>query len=206
MDLAKIGKFIQERRKAKNLTQVQLAQKINVSEKTVSKWECGNGFPDTSLMLPLCDALDITANELLSGKMLASDREYKEQAESNLIKLKQSQEKNAKFLFTLEWVIGILSVFILITLVLVASLVKMPNALRVVLCVAGFIIGMIGIHFCLIIEKDAGYYECGNCHHKYIPTYRAILFAMHMGRTRYLKCPKCNKKSWNKKTIRDAIK
>ena len=51
------------------------------------------------------------------------------------------------------------------------------------------------------IEQIAGYYECGKCHHKYIPTYKNINLAPHMGRTRYMRCPKCNKKSWNKKII-----
>ena len=102
MDLVKIGKFIQECRKAKNLTQVQLALKIGVSEKTISKWECGNGFPDATLMLPLSKELGITTNELLSGKILSSDKEYKNLAETNLINLKQTQEKTSKFLLTLE--------------------------------------------------------------------------------------------------------
>ena len=68
MDLKVIGEFIKQQRKAKGLTQVELAEKLLVSEKTISKWECGNGFPDTSLILPLCKELDISANELLSGK------------------------------------------------------------------------------------------------------------------------------------------
>lgn len=200
MDLSKIGEFIQQQRKSKKLTQVGLAQKIGVSEKTISKWECGKGFPDTTLMLPLCKALDITANELLSGKKLSSDKEYKEQAESNLINLKHVQEKNAKFLLTLEWIIGVFSVVILMTFVFVASFVNMSNYLRIFLCIIGFMIAMVGIHFCLIIEKDAGFYKCELCNHKYIPTYKQIFCSMHIGRTRYMKCPKCNKKSWNKKT------
>ena len=201
MDLAKIGKFIQECRKAKKLTQVELAQILCVSEKTISKWECGYGFPDTTLMLPLCEALDITANELLSGKFLPSEKEYKEIAEKNLITLKCEQQKNAKFLLTLEWIIGFLSVFILLTFVIIASYVELPNVWRIVLCVSGLIIAIPGIHFCLIIEKDAGFYECGHCHHKYVPTYKNIIWSMHVGRTRFMKCPKCGKKTWNKKTI-----
>jgi len=201
MDQVKIGKFIQECRKAKNLTQVQLAQKIGVSEKTISKWECGNGFPDATLMLPLSKELGITTNELLSGKILSSDKEYKNLAETNLINLKQTQEKTSKFLLTLEWIIGIFSIIILLSFTFVASFVSMPDAWRIVLCVLGFVITFIGIHFCLIIEKDAGFYECACCQHKYIPTYKQILLSAHMGRTRHMKCPKCGKKSWNKKTI-----
>ena len=201
MDLVKIGKFIQERRKSKKLTQVQLALKIGVREKTISKWECGNGFPDATLMLPLCKALGITANELLSGKLLPTESEYKEQAESNLIKLKQQQEKFSKFLLTLEWVISTFSIIILLTFTGIASFVNMSELLRVLLCIIGIIIIIPGLHFCLLIEKDAGYYECKRCNYKYIPEYKQVLCAMHIGRTRYMKCPKCHKKSWNKKSI-----
>ena len=201
MDLAKIGKFIHDQRKAKNLTQVQLAQQIGVSEKTISKWECGKGFPDATLMLPLCKALNITANELLSGKTLASDKEYKAQAETNLINLKQAQEKNSKFLLSLEWVIGVLSVIVLLTFTFMASFINMQTVWRIVLCIVGTTISFVGIHFCLIIEKDAGYYQCAHCKNKYVPTYKSVLWSMHIGRTRYMKCPKCNKYSWNKKTI-----
>ncbi|MBO4726634.1 MAG: helix-turn-helix transcriptional regulator, partial [Clostridia bacterium] len=91
MDLAITGKFIKEQRKSQGLTQGELAAKLMVSEKTVSKWECGNGFPDTTLMLPLCKELKISANELLSAKKLSVE-EYKPQAEQNLVVLQQKAE------------------------------------------------------------------------------------------------------------------
>lgn len=203
MDLAKTGKFIQERRKAKNLTQVQLAQKISVSEKTISKWECGNGFPDTTLMLPLCKALDITANELLSGKLLPTENEYREIAEQNLLTLKSQQEKSTKHLLTLEYVVGYMSSFSFLVLIFIASLCELWVGWRIGLILLGIVNFVVGIHCCLKIEKEAGFYECGHCHHKYIPTYKSILWSMHYGRTRYMRCPKCNKKSWNKKIIID---
>lgn len=84
MDLVKIGRFIGERRKLKGYSQVELAQRLNISNKTVSKWERGNGFPDVSLLIPLCEELDITVNELLTGEMI-SESEYQERAEDNLI-------------------------------------------------------------------------------------------------------------------------
>lgn len=203
MDLAKTGKFIQERRKAKNLTQVQLAQKISVSEKTISKWECGNGFPDTTLMLPLCKALDITANELLSGKLLPTENEYKEIAEQNLLTLKSQQEKSTKHLLTIEYVVGYMSSISFIVLVFVASLCNLAMGWRIGLILLGVVNFIVGVHFCLKIEKEAGFYECGHCHYKYIPSYKSVLWSMHYGRTRYMKCPKCNKRTWNKKTIID---
>lgn len=201
MDLKIIGEFIKQQRKAKGLTQVELAEKLLVSEKTISKWECGNGFPDTSLILPLCKELDISANELLSGKKLTSE-EYQIQAENNLLTLKSQQEQSHKFLLTLESVLGYMSSITFIILIFVASFVNLPTWVRIILIVIGFIHIVIGIHFCLTIEKDAGYYECQHCHNKYIPTYKQVMFSMHHGRTRYMKCPKCQKKSWQKKVIK----
>ena len=200
MDLSKTGKFIAERRKLKGLTQVKLAQILNVSEKTVSKWECGNGFPDTSLILPLCNALNISANELLSGKVL-SNEEYKENAEQNLITLKSTQEKSTKHLLALELVIGYMSTISFFIMIFTASYFVSNIACRIVLICVGIINVIIGILFAIKIEKEAGFYECGCCHYKYIPSYKSVLWSMHYGRTRYMRCPKCGKKSWNKKTI-----
>lgn len=201
MDLQIIGRFIKEQRKIRGMTQAELAEKICVSEKTISKWECGNGFPDTSLMLPLCKELGITANELLSGKKLMGD-EYMRQAENNLVTLKTQQEQSHKLLLTIEYILGYMSSLTLIILVFVASYINMPTWLRIFLIVFGLIHTIFGIHFCIVIEKDAGFYECQHCHNKYIPTYKQVLFSMHYGRTRYMKCPKCHKKSWQKKVIK----
>ena len=200
MNLIETGQFIKNRRKEIGLTQQQLAEKLEVSEKTISKWECGNGFPDTSLVLPLCEVLKITANELLSAKVLGKD-DYKQQAEQNLIELNQLHERNTKFLLTLEIVLGVISTSTLFTLVLMAGLFNLPTYARVLMIVGGFIVFLVGIHFCLLIEKDAGYYECKHCHHKHVPSYKQVCLAMHMGRTRYMRCPNCNKKSWQKKVI-----
>ncbi len=90
MDQEKSGRFIAEKRKAKNLTQQELADLLGISNKTVSRWECGYGMPEVGLMLPLCDALDISVNELLSGENL--DNAYKEKAEENLIGLIKENE------------------------------------------------------------------------------------------------------------------
>ena len=71
MDQICIGKFIAEERKKKGYTQRHLSEKLGISDKTVSKWERGNGFPEVSLLLPLCEELDISVNELLSGKRVS---------------------------------------------------------------------------------------------------------------------------------------
>ena len=201
MDLAKIGKFIQDLRKAKKLTQVELALKIGVSEKTISKWECGKGFPDTTLMLPLCKELGITANELLSGKLLPNEKEYKAASEENLVLLKSQQEKSSKHLLTIEYVLGYFVIALSLLLIMIAAYFELSLGWRIALIVLGFVHIGVGVHFCLKIEQTVGYYECAKCHNKYVPTYKSVLWAMHVGRTRYMKCPKCGKHSWNKKTI-----
>ena len=201
MDLSKIGKFIQQQRKAKNLTQVELAQKINVSEKTISKWECGNGFPDTSLMLPLCEVLEISANELLCGKLIKTEKEYKQSAEQNLISLKAQQEKNTKHLLTVEYLIIWLSMVILLACTIIPAYIEMPLIWKIFIIVFGFLNMIVSIAFSIVIETKAGFYECSHYHHKYVPSYKQVLWSMHVGRTRYITCPKCNKKNWSKKTI-----
>ena len=68
MDQAKIGRFIAERRKAQSLTQRQLAEALGVSDRTVSKWECGGGLPELANILPLCEQLGVTADALLRAE------------------------------------------------------------------------------------------------------------------------------------------
>ena len=202
MDLAKTGKFIQEQRKAKKLTQAELAKQIAVSEKTISKWECGNGFPDSSLILPLCDALDITANELLSSKRL-SNEEYKSKAEETIIELAKQNTHKDKLLLATEWVVGGFSVAILLIATILASYLNIAEVWRVLIVVGGMLLCFVGVGFAIVIEKDAGYYECKHCKHKHIPTFKQMIWSMHAGRTRYIKCPKCHKHSWQKKKVDD---
>ena len=127
---------------------------------------------------------------------------YNEKAEENLLEMKKLKEESDKRLLTMEIVIGVLSCLMLFVLIFVASLVEIADWLRILLITIGFFSFIIAMFFALKIEQTAGYYECAKCHHKYIPTYSSVLWAMHMGRTRYMKCPKCNKRSWQKKVIR----
>jgi len=200
MNQIKIGKFIAECRKKNNLTQMQLAEKLNITDRAISKWENGKGMPDSSIMLDLCNELKISVNELLSGEMIDMNN-YNEIAEKNLLEMKKQKEESDKRLLTMEIVIGMLSSITLFTLVFVASFAEMADWIRILLIIIGFIPFVIGMLFALKIEQVAGYYECKKCHHKYVPTYPSVLWAMHVNRTRYMKCPKCNQRSWNKKVI-----
>lgn len=200
MDQVKIGKFIASCRKNKNLTQMQLAEKLNITDRAVSKWENGKSMPDSSVMLGLCNILGITVNDLLSGEVVTMDN-YNKELENRLIEMVKQKEESDRRLLTLEWVIGILSVVVLLIPICIASYLPMDEWQRIAVVFSGFILAIIGLIFSMKIEQVAGYYKCKKCGHCYVPTFKAINLSMHMGRTRYMKCPKCNKKSWQKKVI-----
>lgn len=200
MDQTRIGMFIAECRKKRNLTQMQLAEMLNITDRAVSKWENGRSMPDSSLMLPLCQILGISVNDLLHGEVIEME-DYKKKTEELLLEAAKQKEEADKKLLLLEWVIGILSVIILLGFCIVAAYAPMETWLRIVLAVSGFVLGLIGIGFALRIEQTAGYYECARCHEKHVPSYTSVFFAMHMGRTRYMKCPHCGKRSWQKKRV-----
>ena len=200
MDQIKIGKFIADCRKNKNLTQAALAEKLGITDRAVSKWERGLAMPDSSIMLELCGILGITVNELLCGEMIDMNN-YNEKVENNLIEMIRQKEESDKRLLTMEIVIGVLASIVFFALLFIASFVDIEDWLRITLIITGFIPFVIMIPFAIRIEQKVGYYECQKCHHKYIPTYSSVLWAMHINRTRYMKCPKCNQRSWQKKVI-----
>ncbi len=200
MNQVKIGKFIAECRKKCGLTQVQLAEKLNITDRAVSKWENGKSLPDSSIMLDLCELLNISVNDLLSGEVVTVNN-YDENLEKNLIKMVKEKEKADERLLSIEIVMGIVGVILCLALIFVACYVPMVSWLKIVLGSTGFVFLFV-IAFCLLkIEQVAGYYECEHCRHKYVPTYNSVLWAMHINRTRYMKCPECHKWSWQKKVI-----
>lgn len=200
MDLIKIGKFISLCRKDKNLTQGQLAEKLNISDRAISKWERGICLPDASIMISLCEILGINVNELLSGEMIDNNN-YNKKAEERLVEMTKKEQEQNKKLMMYEMVIGFMSSITFIVLDFISSFVVDDTLARVLIFVLGFIILVVGCSFALKIETETGYYQCNKCHHKYVPRYKQVYFAMHFGTTRYLKCPKCNKRSWNKKVL-----
>ena len=200
MDQLKIGKFIAECRKKENLTQMQLAEKLNITDRAVSKWETGKAMPDSSIMFELCDALKITVNDLLSGEVVTMDN-YNKELENNLLDMIKQKEQADKRLLSVEVFIGITATIVLFTLIFVAAFIQMETWLKISLVVFGFILFLAGCFYALRIEQVAGYYECKHCKHRYVPTYKAVNMAMHMGRTRYMRCPKCGTRSWQKKMV-----
>lgn len=201
MDQEKIGKFISVKRKEKGITQSELAELLGISDRAISKWENGNCLPDASNMQELCKILNITINDLFSGEVVDMEDNVK-RLEENLLEMTKLKEQRDKELLLLEIFIGVFVSIILCASILIVSYIEMENWLKIIIVLSAAIPFTIGVLYALRIEQIAGYYECSNCHHKYIPSYKTILFAMHINRTRRMKCPHCNKKTWHKKKIK----
>lgn len=200
MDQGKIGRFIAERRKIKGLTQRELAERLLVTDRAVSKWETGRAMPDSSIILDLCKILSISVNDLFCGEVVTMEN-YDKELEKNLLEMKKQKEDADRRLLHIEIVVGIISLAFLLALDIFAAYLPIEDWQRIVLVVIGFIPILVAIPFMLRIEQVAGYYECRACGHKYVPTYKAVNLAPHMGRTRKMRCPKCGKKSWQKKVL-----
>ncbi len=194
MDLKKIGTFIASIRKEKGYTQKQLAEKLNLSEKTISKWERGAGFPDVSSMLPLCRELCIDLNELLTGERISS-ASYKEHAEENLIYLMAKTTPKQKYIITtISSILCVLSVLF----IMVISAYHAPQWMCILLVLPSIIVLFSVISLILVIAVDTEIYECEHCKRRFIPKMLEYVMAPHTIRRRYLKCPECKKHAWNK--------
>ncbi len=201
MDQLKIGKFIAECRKQKHLTQVQLSEKLGITDKAVSKWERGIAMPDTSIMLELCDILGISVNELLSGEEINMENDNQKN-EQLLLDMAKELEKKNKTIWNAMWAIMAVSIIGLIG-GLAAIAFFMPEGPGMLVAILALcVVFLIPCFYALKLEVSVGAYKCKNCGYEIVPTYTQALNAMHRGTTRYLKCPKCNKRTWCKKVFK----
>ncbi len=191
MDQIRIGKFIAASRKTKNLTQRQLAETLSISDKTISKWECGKGLPEVSLMLPLCAALDITVNDLLSGEKVSS-MDYQKKAEVNMINLMKENEENRKRM-ALSIITGGITIIAVCALIVIASFLDLPAIARIVLLVFSVAVGIAGIAAAIMLDMEAGYFECPHCKDLFVPNLNDYVKGYHTFTKRRLTCPKCGK-------------
>ncbi len=201
MDQIKIGKFIAMCRKEQALTQLQLAEKLGITDKAISKWERGIAMPDTSIMLTLCDILKINVNELLSGEKISMENTNQKNEQLMLDMAKEVAQKN-KTIWSAMWIIMAVSIVgLLAGLALVAFFVP-EGVWQLVAILSLCVVFLIPCFYALKLEVSVGAYKCKNCGHEIVPTYLQALNAMHMGTTRYLKCPKCGKRTWCKKVLK----
>ena len=198
MDQIKIGKFISECRKNKNLTQMQLAERLGVTDRAVSKWETGRAMPDPSLMLDLCAILDINVNELLSGEKISMENNN-EKNEQLLLEMTKEMERKNKTIRTTMWIILAVSMIALLGGLAVAAFLIPEGVWQIVTILGICVVFLIPCFYALKLEVSVGAYKCKNCGHEIVPTYTQALNAPHAGTTRYLKCPECQKRTWCKK-------
>ena len=201
MNQMKIGKFIAECRKQKGLTQMQLAEKLGITDKAISKWERGIAMPDSSIMLQLCEILGISVNELLSGEKIQMENNDQKNEQILLDMAKELEAKN-KTIWASMWAIMIVSMIALFSGILIAAFLMPKGVWQLVTIIAVCVVFLIPCLYALKLEVSVGAYKCKNCGYEIVPTYKEALGAMHRGTTRYLKCPKCEKRTWCKKIIK----
>ena len=201
MDQLKIGKFIAECRKQKNLTQMQLAEKLGITDKAISKWERSIAMPDTSIMLELCDILGISVNELLSGEKISMENNNQKN-EQLLLDMAKELEKKNKTIWNAMWIIMTVSILGLIGGLAIIAFFMPEGPWMLVAILSLCVVFLIPCFYALKLEVNVGAYKCKNCGYEIVPTYKQALNAMHRGTTRYLKCPKCKKRTWCKKVLK----
>ena len=201
MDLIKIGKFISTKRKEKNLTQEELAEKLLITDRAVSKWERGLSLPDADKMLDLCNILDINVNELLIGEKIDM-KDEKKKTEELLLELAKQDELKNKRLITDMWVLTTTAFVFYTALIIISSILLGEGpVLATIVCISTVIL-LIVCFYGFKLEVDAGYYECRHCHHVFEEkNYFKLLMVPHMGTSRYQKCPKCGKRTFAKKVM-----
>ena len=199
MDQIKIGKFIAEERKTKQYTQRELADKLSISDKTISKWERGNGFPEVSLLLPLCNELEVTVNELLSGERL-QEMDYKKKAEENMVNLvKEAQESKKKIIMSV--MVAALVIIAAMPLFMIAGLLEMQVWTRILLLGIGFVVMAMGIAIACVLDREAGAFECPECKERFVPDMKSYVMGPHTITKRKLTCPKCGCKKYCKHVL-----
>ena len=200
MDQIKIGRFIAERRKQAGLTQMQLAERLGITDRAVSKWETGRALPDSSIMLTLCEMLDITVNDLLSGEKISMENNQKN--EQLLLEMAKELEKKNKTIWNAMWIIMTVSILGLIGGLAIIAFFMPEGPWMLVAIISLCVVFLIPCFYALKLEVSVGAYKCKNCGYEIVPTYKQALNAMHRGTTRYLKCPKCNQRTWCKKVLK----
>jgi transcriptional regulator with XRE-family HTH domain len=202
MNQEKIGRFIAELRKEKNMTQQELADKLNITDRAISHWENGRSMPDAGVILDLCKILNINVNELLSAKKIKEEK-YNERAEESLLEMRREIETQNKRILTLNKIIINLAIILFVVIGLAATFIEMSMLIRNIIFAVDLVMLILVGFFILNILQKTGYYECQECKHQYIPRYTQMFFSVSgITNTNWrIKCPKCKKKCWHKKVL-----
>ena len=191
MDQIKIGKVIAECRKKASLTQMQLAERLSITDRAVSKWETGRAMPDTSIMLELCEILGISVNELLNGEKISMENNDQKN-EQLLLEMAKELERKNKTIWNTMWAIMTVSMVALLAGIFVAGFLIPEGVWQLVTILGVCVVFLIPCFYALKLEISVGAYKCKNCGHEIVPTYTQALNALHRGTTR----------TWCKKVIK----
>ena len=198
--MQKVGTFLAELRKERNLTQDELGEKIGVTNKTVSRWENGNYLPPAEILQILSELYDVSINELLSGGRL-DEKHYKENAEEYIVADLMKKRNEAKKRLTVSCIVAAITILAGLSIILLSALLSAPIWLKIGSIIFSLIIIILGIGVCCVLTVDAGVYECPACGEKFVPSMKDFICGTHTLTKRNLKCPKCGKKSFCKKRL-----
>lgn len=191
MDNQKIGAFIAELRKAKNMSQKDLADKIGVTDKAISKWECGRGLPEISIMKSLCEILDINLNELLNGGKLAQSDIPQKSEQQLLTLLSKSQIKSKSDVI---WITSIFSLFYIISIIFYVVIHSQGLFDTLWILILSSVLLAVGTIMLVVGIWKASLYYCEECQQYFRPTLWQFLCGYHFFGKRCLPCPNCRKK------------
>lgn len=151
------------------------------------------------MLLPLCDELEITVNELLSGERV-SEENYRKKAEENMVNLVKETQENKKKIVLSVMIAG-LSVFAAVPLFMLSGVLVMETWLRVLLIVIGAVVVCGGISIACILDREAGAFECPDCHNRFVPDMKSYVMGLHTMTKRKLVCPHCGAHKYCKKVL-----
>ena len=200
MDMQKVGTFLSELRKERNLTQDELGEQIGVTNKTVSRWENGNYLPPAEMLQILSELYDVSINELLSGGRL-DEKNYKENAEEYIVTDLMKKRNEAKKRLAVSCIVAAITILAGLSIILLSALLSAPIWLKIGCIVFSLIIIVLGVGVCCVLTVDAGVYECPACGEKFVPSMKDFIGGAHAFTKRKLKCPKCGKKNFCKKRL-----
>lgn len=179
MDMQKIGTFLAELRKERNLTQDELGEQIGVTNKTVSRWENGNYLPPAEMLQILSELYGVSINELLAGGRL-DEKHYKERAEEYIVTDLMKKRNEAIKRLTVSCIVAAITILAGLSIVLLSALLSAPVWLKIGCVVFSLIIIILGIGVCCVLTVDAGVYECPACGEKFVPSMKDFIGGAHM--------------------------
>ena len=198
MDQIKIGKFIAQCRKDQGLTQLQLAEKLGITDRAVSKWETGKSMPDVGMIPELCRELNITVNDLLSGEKVSTEQ-YGQKLEAQLLELVGEKEVSDKRSLRLGRLIMILAAVLELAFLCISDLAWQKYNLMANIASYLAFGSLLLIFIYARMDQNIGFFRCSHCGHTYTPRYWSLSFGRGGLYRRHIRCPECKEKCWHQR-------